>query len=244
MILSINRLMLFSICLFFSACIQCTSMSHTVNSKGSKMEISVSLHKQNIIIDTVNKIPVIPLGSDIKILGVFKNPSADTITMEDPETSQRITVQCGVEGENETTFLLHPSTVDNTGEVTCLPVSAITLKNSENRQVDVSLYKHIMDKVFSPGLYLVSLSYDSIRSAPCLFNISFKEESVSQLIAILDDTTKNIWVRKESFLWLKKLDKNFQYDFTSHDNKKNSAQFKLWWEKNKNTAEVKSAFSQ
>jgi hypothetical protein len=207
------------------------------------MEVSISLHKQNIVIDTVNNIPVIPLGSDIKMLGAFKNSSATTITMEDPETSQRITVQCGREEENETTFLLHPSTVDNTGEVTCLPVTTITLKNNESRQVELSLYKHIMDKVFSPGLYHISLSYDSIRSVPYIFNISFKEESVSQLVAIIDDTTKNIWIRKESLLWLKKLDKNFQYDFTSPDNKGIIALFELWWEKNKNTTEVRSAFS-
>jgi hypothetical protein len=207
--------------------------SKKINNGGCSMQMTVKLSSSNDIIDTINGIPVIALASDVQCIGQFENIDSPELSIEDLETSQKITVHCKPSDEPETMFLLHPSMVDATGEVTCLPVTKIQLKTGENRTVEFSLYNKIMDKCFSLGVYEVSLGYDSLRSKPCRFIISFQKQSVLELLSIVENTSIDEWVRNKSLQWLQKINSDFDYNFTNpRDNEQRIVSMKKWWDDN------------
>lgn len=51
------------------------------------------------------------------------------------------------------------------------------------------------------------------------------EVSVEPLLALLDDTGRDMWVRKEALKWLRRLKADFEYDHAKSD----SRAFQDWW---------------
>ena len=123
-------------------------------------------------------------------------------------------------------FLLNPSHVDSLGEVTAPRSSEVSVKPGSYAPFRISLYRNIMDNCLAEGLYAVAFSYGEMRSAPATLIVEFAPASVEPLLAILEDASLGMWVRKEALKRLRRLKSDFEYDFAKPD----SHAFRTWWD--------------
>jgi len=180
---------------------------------------------------------VIPLGFDIILHGSIINTGERQLTIESPATTQKIMVHLKSEQDTtETTFLLNPSHMDALGEITIPPRTDLVIKPHKETQFTISLYSHVMDKCFIPGVFTAALSYDTVRSEPLLFTVKFTKNSVGRLLTILNDPKNDLWIRKESYRLLKKVKPDFVYNF----NENSVESFNYWWDKEKDSRQVDS----
>jgi hypothetical protein len=201
------------------------------------MITAIELNESTMTIKSQNHNTVIPLGYDIVINGIIENNNDNAIKIEDPHVSQNILIHLvSNKDKQETTFLLNPSIVDSMGEVTIPPRKEIELKPHEKTSVIVHLYSHVLDKCFAEGDFSISLSYGENCSAQFKFSIEFSPESVARLLELLNDSKVDIWVRKEACKWLNKVKPDFNYNF----NENSIESFQFWWNKEKDSKEIKS----
>jgi hypothetical protein len=199
------------------------------------INITLSVFTETTTIGTINNTPVIPFGVPINLLCKITNTSDTNIQIEDPATSQSTIGYCMQEGSSEEiSFILNPSSIGATGEITRPLSQIIILNQGESIEFTVELYKHIIDKCFIPGHFTVTVAYEEERSKPCDFIIQFTKESIDSLLPVLNDQTKDTWIRQEAYDWLKKVNPKFEYDF----NKKNIEDYIFWWEKQMESVEI------
>jgi len=151
-------------------------LSHNIYSidhkeKEFNMDISIKLKSLENIIDSLDNIPIYPIGTDIVLTGKIINNDNKAITIEDPKTSQKVVIYCKSEKDIETSFLLNHSIIDKTGEITSPPLYLITLKENESKKFNIHLDKQIIDQLFIPGRFEISLAYDNIYSKPLILFI-------------------------------------------------------------------------
>lgn len=169
----------------------------------------------------------VPMGEDIRLLAGIGNKGAQDLAIEDPKTTQLIFIHVKTPQDTvETSFLLNPSLVDATGEMTAPPRGEVTVKSGAYAPFRLSLHKLALDKCLTEGLYAVAFSYGDTRSAPATLVVEFAPASVAPLLAMVEDSGKDMWVRKEALKWLRKLKPDFAFDFTKPD----ARAFRAWWD--------------
>ena len=210
---------------------------HGFNHKGrDRMKIDVQIDSAVTVVGREGGVPVIPMGFPVVLAAAFTSSAGETITIDDPRTSQLTLVHCGEEGAGETEFLLTPSHTDATGETTAPLRRQATLAPGGNVAVTIDLHARILDKCFSPGAYRAAVSYDTFRSAPCAFKVQFTAQSVPRLLEVLNNASMDLWVRKEAFRWLSMLNPSFHYNF----NENRVEDFQYWWNNNKDALSIDS----
>ena len=186
-----------------------------------------------------DKTPRVALGNDIRLAAGIGNAGSTDLVIEDPKTTQLLTVHVkSPQDTGETSFLLNPSNVDALGEMTAPPRSDATIKPESYAPFRISLYKHMLDKCLSEGPYSIAFSYGDFRSTPVTLTAEFAPASVKPLLAILEDTGKDMWVRKEAYKWLRKAKPDFAYDFAKPD----LGAFTTWWESEKERPDLEARF--
>jgi hypothetical protein len=173
------------------------------------------------------KPPRVAMGEDIRLLAGIGNKGAQDLAIEDPKSTQLILVHVKTPQDTvETSFLLNPSLVDATGEMTAPPRSELAVKPGTYAPFRLSLYKFALDKCLSEGQYEVAFSYGDTRSPSATLAVEFAPASVAPLLALLEDAGKDMWVRKEALKWLRKLKADFTFDFAKPD----AREFRAWWD--------------
>lgn len=138
----------------------------------------------------------------------------------------------------ETSFLLNPSLVDATGEMTAPQRSEVAVMPGAYAPFRLSLHKLALDKCLAEGLYAVAFSYGDTRSSAATLEVEFAPPSVAPLLAILEDAGKDMWVRKEALKWLRKLKPDFAYDFVKPDTRG----FRAWWDVEGKKPDIEARF--
>ncbi len=212
----------------------------------NRLKMATSIDTSDAIEDSADEVLVIPLGLDILVLGKLENVSGHTLTVEDPVSSQKTLLYYQIPGEEESFIFLNPSIQDPAGEIVKPPADTIALNNREGRKITESLFAHIMDKCFQQGVYQVAFAYDTVRSEPARFRICFVKQSVLPLLSVLENSSLGLHVRQEALSYLKQVRPGFDYAIggKKSENGRKIAEFKAWWESNKDTAEVDALFGQ
>lgn len=180
---------------------------------------------------TPAKPPRVAMGEDIRLVAGIGNTGSQDLAIEDPKSTQLIFIHVKVPGDTaESSFLLNPSLVDATGEMTAPPRGEVAVKPGSYAPFRVSLHKLMLDKCLAEGPFAVAFSYGDTRSAPATVAVEFAPASVAPLLAILEDAGKDMWVRKEALKWLRRLKPDFAYDFARPD----SRDFRAWWDREAN----------
>lgn len=175
---------------------------------GENMNIQIELIVENPTapIRLINEIPIYPMGHNLSLKTLFNNNSSTVITIEDPNTSQKYLLKMKREGVIEDNyFMINPSQIDATGEVTSPISKTVTIKPDEIISHSFELYKIISDKCFIPGFYNLYIEFDEVKSELLSFGVEYRPESVSKLTDILIDEQADKWLRSESAKWLNKL---------------------------------------
>ncbi len=206
--------------------------------------ISTALSEKNAVTATVDEVPVFPLGLDILVRGKFRNEKGETVTIENPETSQNTIVHYTIDQDFSSWFFVTPSSVDAMGEVTIPIPQMVELKSGESTEITVSLYKYMVDRCLAQGLFEVWFAYDTIESRPCAFRTVFMKRSVMPLLSLLQKSSNEEWVRRESLRWLKLVRPDFGYQIggEEEENRSRIDEFREWWEANRDTAEMDALF--
>lgn len=203
------------------------------------MKTRIELDPAMPLLPTPDKIPRVALGTDFRFVAGIGNTGGQDLVIEDPKGTQLIMVHVRPPQDTvETSFLLNPSQVDALGEMTAPPHEAVSVKPGSYAPFRVALFKTLMDKCMSEGPYAVSFSYGEIRSAPANLIAEFAPSSVEPLLAILDDASNDMWVRKEALKWLRLVRPAFKYDFAKPD----SRGFRAWWDVEKVKPDIGAGF--
>ncbi len=170
------------------------------------MQISLKVDKPEKPVRHMNGVPVYPMGHDISLTAEFVNKGKDNLSIEDPQTSQKVLLWFLPEDEtDEIVFELNPGTIDVTGERTAPITSDIQLGPKESISVSIEFNKYCGDRCFSPGKYELYIEFMEIKSPRLEYGIEFCPQSVPNLIAITINEDGDKWFREESLLWLQKL---------------------------------------
>ncbi len=190
------------------------------------MKTRIELDPGMPLLPSPDKTPRVALGIDLRFVAGIGNTGNQDLLIEDPKGTQLIMIHARTpQDTGEVSFLLNPSQVDSLGEMTAPPHSEVSVKPGSYAPFRISLYQNIMDRCLAEGLYAVTFSYGDTRSTPATLVTEFAPASVEPLLAILDDTGRDMWVRKEALKWLRRLKADFEYDFAKPD----SHVFKAWW---------------
>jgi hypothetical protein len=203
------------------------------------MQTRIELDPAMPLLPSPDKTPRVALGTDLRFVAGIKNTGVQDLFIEDLKGTQLIMVHVRTpQDTNETSFLLNPSQVDALGEMTAPPHEEVSIKPGSYAPFRIALFKTIMDKCLAEGAYAVSFSYGDTRSAPVTLISEFVPESVEPFLSILDDTSKDMWVRKEALKWLQRVKPDFTYDFAKPD----SREFQSWWNAEKANPGIKTRF--
>ncbi len=203
------------------------------------MKTRIELDPGMPLLPSPDKTPRVALGTDIRLVAGIGNTGRQDLAIEDPKGTQHIMIHVrSPQDTTESSFLLNPSEVDALGEMTALPHPEVWVKPGSYAPFRFSLYKNLMDKCLSEGLYQVAFSYDENRSAPATLIAEFAPASVEPLVSILDDAGRDMWVRKEALKWLRRLKADFAYDFAKPD----SRAFLAWWNSVKGKPDLEARF--
>lgn len=203
------------------------------------MKTRIELDPSMPLLPPAGKPPRVAMGEDIRIFAGIGNSGALDLVIEDPKATQLILIHVKTPQDSvETSFLLNPSLVDATGEMTAPPLVEVAVKPGAYAPFRLSLHKLALDKCLAEGLYAVAFSYGDIRSAPVTLVVEFAPASVMHLLAILEDAGKDMWVRREALKWLRKLKPDFAYDFTKPD----ARDFRAWWDVEGKKPDIEARF--
>lgn len=185
-----------------------------------KIDISIDIEDSKVIVDTINDIPIIPMGFDIIFITEVKNSGNEIIYIEEPRTSQNSLVHhLHSEYNTEGTIFLNPSeyeiidTVENYSLFVAPHSDTIMLKPGEISKYEFSLFEFILDRSLIPGIIEISTSYFEKRSNVFKFKVEFRNESIDELIKILENKEIDMWSREEALKWIKVGNPKFRYSF-------------------------------
>jgi hypothetical protein len=203
------------------------------------MKLRIELDPGMPLLPSPDSTPRVALGTDFHFFAGIGNKSEQNLTIEDPKGTQLISIHVRPpQNAAETSFLLNPSLVDKLGQVTAPDYEEIAVRPGAYAAFKFALFKTLMDKCLAEGSYAVSFSYGDVRSAPITLISVFAPESIEPLLAILDDTGKDMWVRKEALKWLNRVKPDFAYDFGKPD----SRGFRAWWNMEKVKPGIEARF--
>ena len=203
------------------------------------MNLRIELDPGMPLLPSADSTPRVALGTDFRFFASIVNKSEQNLRIEDPKGTQLIFIHLrSPQDTSEPSFILNPSLVDKLGEVTAPDYEEIAVRPGAYAPFKFALFQSLMDKCLAEGAYAVSFSYGDIRSSPVTFTSVFAPESVELLLSILDDTGKDMWVRKEALKWLLRVKPGFEYDFANPD----SRGFRAWWNAEKDNPGVLSRF--
>ena len=220
------------------------------------MQISLAVDKPAAPVRVLDGIPVYAMGHDLAMTANFKNVGPGKISIDDPQTSQAVTLRLRQKGPEDAAYMIHPSRIDATGEITAPPTSALDLVPGQSTSVTVNLHGVIVDKCFLPGIYEIYVEFNGIRSAPLVFAVEYRPESVPPLVTIAVDEAADPWVREEAVAWLNKLPRSPKMELPIADepeearnrrinkNQSSAGEFLDYWRYGRNPQETETFFEQ
>ncbi|MBD3332328.1 hypothetical protein GF356_05725 [candidate division GN15 bacterium] len=218
------------------------------------LQISLTVEKPAPPDRMIEEIPVYHMGQDLSLRATFTNGGDDSISIEDPQMSQAVNLMLSREASEDELFMIHPTQMDATGELTAPVPSTLRLAPNESAKLEFSLYEIIPDKCFTPGVYAIYIEFSDVKSPLLGFAVEFRPQSVPLLTQIAVDEEASRWLRKTSLEWLGKLPKTPQIQLpaaseTPEERKQrveqNAQTARLFlgnWQFEKNTAETLELF--
>lgn len=202
----------------------CNMKANTLDLKN--IDISLGIENSKVIVDTINDIPIIPMGFDIIFITKVKNSGNKNIFIEEPKTSQNSLAHHlhseytkNSKYNTEGTLFLNPAeqkiidSIKNYSLFVAPRSDTIMLKPGEISKFKFSLFEYILDRSLIPGIIEISTSYFEKRSNVFKFKIEFRNESIDKLIKILENEKLDMWSRREAYKWIKKGKPDFNYSF-------------------------------
>ena len=155
--------------------------------------------------DTVPVLPVLPVAGPLKLALRFGNAGSSVLTVESPDTSQALLLRLLAPApRGESWYLLNPSQIDATGEITAPLSRQLNLAPGQAVERSIELGQYNLDRWFEPGLYEVWIDYQGVQSNRLRFATELRAESVPRLVELAlagpDD-----WIREQAMVMLRQL---------------------------------------
>jgi hypothetical protein len=221
-----------------------------------ELQISMMVEKPSAPVRIMDTIPIYAMGQDLSMMIDFTNPGSETITIDDPQTSQAVNLMLRRDGPEDALFMIHPSVVDATGETSAPIPGTAELAPQQQVTIPFNLHEIIVDRCFLPGIYEIYIEFHDIKSPTVLIGIEYRPESVPKLVEIAIDEQGDPWVRDEAIAWLNKLPKSPEIYLPEMDedeaaglervakNKESARQFMDHWQYGRDPEETKKLFEQ
>jgi hypothetical protein len=171
------------------------------------MEVSITLAVEDppVPVRMYDHIPVYAMGQDLVLAVTFTNDGGRAVSMDDPQVSQALYLLLARDGSEDALYMVHPSTMDATGELTGPVPATLELPAGGSVAVSFRLHQIVPDRCFSPGTHSVYIEFHGVRSAVLEFGVEFRAESVPTLAGLATDETADPWLRREAVDWLGRL---------------------------------------
>jgi hypothetical protein len=150
-------------------------------------------------------VPVLALTSPVHLTVRLVNDAATPLAIESPRTSQDVLLWLAApESAAESWFMLNPSQIDATGEVSAPMPVQLVLQPGQAFEMPAGLGSDSVDRWFKPGVYDVHVSYAGVQSRRLRFATELRAESVPQLVRLALNGP-DAWIREQSMDMLRRI---------------------------------------
>jgi hypothetical protein len=214
-----------------------------------KMKIDLELASATAVARQSGTVPVLAITSPVRLTIGFSNAAATALAVESPRSSQDLLLWL-VTPRAESWYMLNPSRIDATGEITApMPVN-IVLQPGERLELPAELGSDSADRWFASGVYAVYVSYAGVKSNRLRFATELRAESVPALVEMAL-AGRDAWFREQAMLLLQGIPGGPDLALPrgaaekaagEARNAEGARRFLIDWERLKQTAEVLAFF--